>query len=538
MVRLIRERVQDVPLDAVPDRIEKFKSELGLQIGHFGSQESRPPEFLGAVEPLAWAVLLGQALLGAAFEGKGPVRPEDRLSLEIDEDRSLWLVIDRPDGVPIRLAAGSVGISSAQRVDVGRPDRRVGIGSDARERWAESQNIDGHPLSTVLLLPIGDRAGDIADGLAPLVADVVQIDDRPSRGGGLPDFWQSNLSRVIRASLANPNIAVVLAVGDAESARHTLKWLKEAVPSELDLQQRTRLPVLWVQTYLRRGLDIRVAPAKLDEVLEQLHAASLDDAPIDYNERVRVDLERARSRRRLFTAEPDSGQRLDFSDGLRTRSLADAYPQALQMIRGDGGRQGHQELHRRSFREISAFKLVLTRPLTDIIPEFWEGEKSILDEYYELNFKGGTGIFGRHLTGPHGKEPDMSAFAARATADAVRQRQPTRRILLPIVSDELDQPLGLSAIQIFPRAHEGRWRLDAIWVWRTVDALVGFPFSAYGSISWTRDFLQRVRLLLESCEGGEDLSMGELTYLALSFHLYLHEGDQEIARAIVHDASR
>jgi hypothetical protein len=31
--------------------------------------------------------------------------------------------------------------------------------------------------------------------------------------------------------------------------------------------------------------------------------------------------------------------------------------------------------------------------------------------------------------------------------------------------------------------------------------------------------------------------MGTLTYIALSFHMYLHDGDLEIARTIVQDAS-
>jgi len=128
---------------------------------------------------------------------------------------------------------------------------------------------------------------------------------------------------------------------------------------------------------------------------------------------------------------------------------------------------------------------------------------------------------------------------SRKTVAALREKRPTRRIMLPIntAPERLDQPLGLSTIQVMPRWNDGRWRVDFQWIWRTVEALVGFPFSAYGSITWSKDFFEEVSVKLKQPAPTVPVELGELTYVALSFHMFLDEGDIEIARAIVQDAS-
>jgi hypothetical protein len=88
-----------------------------------------------------------------------------------------------------------------------------------------------------------------------------------------------------------------------------------------------------------------------------------------------------------------------------------------------------------------------------------------------------------------------------------------------------------------PRLKQERWHLDFQWIWRTVEALVGFPFSAYGSIKWSREFFDTVGMELRQLPITIPVELGELTYVALSFHMFLEIGDEEIARAIVLDAS-
>ncbi|MGA2311620.1 MAG: hypothetical protein ABSF87_04520 [Xanthobacteraceae bacterium] len=138
-----------------------------------------------------------------------------------------------------------------------------------------------------------------------------------------------------------------------------------------------------------------------------------------------------------------------------------------------------------------------------------------------------------------GLSDGRSLYNHAPTVDALKGGRPTRRVLLPIIPplDRFEQPLGLCAIQIMPRLRQDRWHLDFQWIWRTVEALVGFPFSAYGSIRWSEEFFDAVRSELGQLSVNVPVELGELTYVALSFHMFLDIGDEEIARAIVLDAS-
>jgi hypothetical protein len=92
-------------------------------------------------------------------------------------------------------------------------------------------------------------------------------------------------------------------------------------------------------------------------------------------------------------------------------------------------------------------------------------------------------------------------------------------------------------IQVMPRQRNDRWHVDFQWIWRTVEALVGFPFSAIGSIRWSQKFFENVKDELVAKGGTHRIELGQLTYVALSFHMFLDVGDLEIARAIEQDAT-
>lgn len=236
-------------------------------------------------------------------------------------------------------------------------------------------------------------------------------------------------------------------------------------------------------------------------------------------------------------APQSEGNRLLPIDGLRTRTLTDAYPQAINLLRSDDGPQ-HVETSQRRFREFPTFKLVLTAPYAETVPDYWKGEQQALDHYFEANFGRQASLFGTRL---YAESADGSLYqqALDATVAAIRAERPTRRIFLPVTAADgrFDQPLGLCAIQVMPRFREGRCHLDFQWIWRTVEAIVGFPFSAYGSIAWSRKFYESVLEELVRSGSSTSVDLGELTYLALSFHMFLDVGDTEIARAIVQDVS-
>ncbi len=65
-----------------------------------------------------------------------------------------------------------------------------------------------------------------------------------------------------------------------------------------------------------------------------------------------VDLDREMARRRLAVPSPSAANQLSINDGLRCRTLADAYPQAIQLLRGSN-EAPQTETTRRTFSGVS-----------------------------------------------------------------------------------------------------------------------------------------------------------------------------------------
>lgn len=521
---------------SIATAIDKVRNGLGLLIGLYEPPTGKPAMLAGIIDSLKWAEMVTSAVFEAGFAGAGPLGPDDTVDLTLAADGAMAI---EASGTHVALG-GSVRVDQSHRACLGRVFRSAdGAPHGAVTRLADVvASTAGDPWSPVLLLPIGDDAKIVADGLTSVVAAVVDIDDRPARGGGLPDFWQSNLSRVIRAVLANPNITSVLAIGDEAYAGQTLSRLRAGDGLDLDeLQRRLSMSSADLSAFRARRVSVAVVPSDRSEALREIGAAIRGLQPLDFGSRPVVDQLR-RSKRRLPIAAASRHNRLDVLDGLRTRTLADAYPEALQLVRGANDPDDHQEPRRGLFREMTGFKIVLTDPLAERVPDYWKEENGTFERYYADSFVDPAGPFGKRLNGMwQGGTRTLLEFATSQTADAAVKGVPTRRINLPIVPDELEHPLGLSSVQVMPRAHDGVDTLDMIFVWRTVDALVGFPFSAYGSIRWSEDFLASVNQKVKATPGSRALRLGSVTYIALSFHMYLHDGDVEIARTIVQDAS-
>jgi hypothetical protein len=135
---------------------------------------------------------------------------------------------------------------------------------------------------------------------------------------------------------------------------------------------------------------------------------------------------------------------------------------------------------------------------------------------------------------------DQFQEAVMAAASAIQEGVASRRIIMITghPHGDLNKPLGLVCVHVVPRVVNGRWKLHFQWVWRTVEALVGLPFSAYGSIRQSESILQEVNEKVNRALGERPapVEMGEVVYIALSLHMFLDDGDKDIARTIVVDA--
>jgi hypothetical protein len=341
---------------------------------------------------------------------------------------------------------------------------------------------------------------------------------------------------------SQPEHPTIIVLGKSANARATLSRLDMDEDSWKrgmhDLQRRISVSLEHLLIFRERKIGVdRIEdpdPQIVRDAIFRVTSSVATNASVP----VRVNLEEEAKRRRISVAPQTENMRLLPMDGLRTTTLTDAYPQAINLLRSSDA--PHQiESSQRRFREFPSFKLVLTTPYVETVPDYWKGEKKSLDDYVGKNFSRQDGLFGKLLHAETDGKPSLYRLGIDATVAAVRAERPTRRIFLPVRATDgrFDQPLGLCAIQVMPRFRAGKCYLDFQWIWRTVEALVGFPFSAYGSISWSKEFYDTVTAALLQSDGKANVELGELTYLALSFHMFLDEGDTEIARAIVQDVS-
>jgi hypothetical protein len=398
-------------------------------------------------------------------------------------------------------------------------------------------------LQPALLLLIGEEGAAIAGRFTTLAAAVIIIDDRPVKGGGLPDFWQSNLTRVIWACLLNPNIQQIIVVGAVATAAQTLEWLNATADkwsqSIDDLQRMLAIPGQHLAAFRARGLCVTAVqdPADLPEAFSR---ASLELAALTITSAVDLKTELGR-KKRIAPPPPDEKNRLLVADGLRSRTLADAYPRALQILRSQID-DAQTEPSGRRFTEVQSFKLVLTDPLQDKVPDYWRPSVQGLRDYFQKNFKDREGLFQRQLASSHGEGNETEySHALQICIENLRLGRPTRRVTLPLGAYPQGlghrDPIGWFSIQIFPRLRDGRWRLDFNWIWRTVEVLVGFPFSVYGSIEWSREFCEAVHAEVGKGDKPVPVEFGQMIYTALSFHMFLDDGELAIARSIVNDAT-
>jgi len=92
------------------------------------------------------------------------------------------------------------------------------------------------------------------------------------------------------------------------------------------------------------------------------------------------------------------------------------------------------------------------------------------------------------------------------------------------------------SVRLIPRASSdaGGTTIDYSFTWRTVEALVGLPYSLYGSIRFAEYLTDEVRELVHP-KYQRSLRMGRLSYIAHSLHIFLDEYHQKIARRVVND---
>jgi len=172
-----------------------------------------------------------------------------------------------------------------------------------------------------------------------------------------------------------------------------------------------------------------------------------------------------------------------------------------------------------------------------MIPAFYRNERESLDKYFAREFVAPDGLFGRYLH--NNEETTVVRHVVTSLSDPRRSFHTRRAILvIPHVIEPTKElaPLGLVSVRLIPRSVGSRRIINYSFTWRTVEALVGFPYSLYGSVQYAQRLTDLIKKdLAPTIE--TTVEIGFVSYIAHSLHFFVDQYAQHIARRIVEDAS-
>ena len=367
-----------------------------------------------------------------------------------------------------------------------------------------------------------------------LFTQVVVVDDRPNSGGGLPDFWQAALAQVCKAASTDASLVHVFAWGRTSAKSETvLRLLGERAWSEDEIAYLADVSSQKVRE-LRPQLEVNtqtVSDAKsVVHALYNISPVAVSDPDLGVPARL---YEADSLKREMLKL-----QSLQATDGLRCKSAAQAYPIIIDTLRKAQTRVSSDDAHQ-PLRELVAFKLVLETPSQFPVPAYLRSQDADMQRYANnvLLDEGGSIRKGLESNG------QLNAFkkellACYAPGEVVRS---TRRacLVVPHIPSESGNasPQGLVTVWASPRLNETSQRIvDCVFVWRTVEAFIGLPYSLYGSIQLAQSLLLQVDKDF-SDSASTPLRLGELTYIALSLHMRSDGVHRRIAKRIVDESS-
>jgi hypothetical protein len=395
----------------------------------------------------------------------------------------------------------------------------------------DAVNIDAR---RVILIQIGTNRLNLPD---ILFAETVYVDDRATSGGGLPDLWEAALAQIVACLARLPNVSAAIVAGDPSNGVSTVSWLNRSVEwghgTVIDeLADKLGTPTRLIReagNRLARHVHVVATAAEATRVIvdELARTAPLQSTRSTFAHRLDPPLRRSLNMRGLVLRQ---------EDGCRVATAYEAFPIALDIVRQHRQRPLRDQVNR-LFTELSDFRIQLTNPTVDTIPRYHLSSEDTLAAYFQREFCDPVGKFRSALDANEQLSLVLDHVAGAVGPDGYA----TRRSLLviphvPTAGSDL-APLGLVSIRINPIAHDGSTVLGFSFTWRTVEALVGLPYSLYGSIRFGQYLTEKVRERIGK-PLQHSIRMGELSYIAHSLHMYLDEYAQNVARLIVNDATQ
>ncbi|MCD5987123.1 diguanylate cyclase [Pseudomonas sp. CDFA 553] len=366
--------------------------------------------------------------------------------------------------------------------------------------------------------------------------DHVRVDIRPRTGGGLPDFWQAALAQVVSALNKAKNPAPVLVWGDTPESTEVFKRLTDlGAWSNDEIANLTGLTTNQVAK-IKEQLNGKVLIVNnSDALLDALYNCYLSFSGDERSDDTVAHRDDYSLKRPMISAAA-----LDQSEGIVCKTSREAYPIIIDTLRKAEKIRFSIDDSGQEQRELIAFKLKLMSPLIDRVPDYLADQLPNLEQYASTVLLSDDGIIRKGLESA-GQIDAFVSYSARYVGHHKKSRS-TRRacLVVPHVPDEHGEPrpLGLISVWATPRfASPSATFLDFVFVWRTVEAFIGFPYSLYGSIKLAEDLINKIANIAGVAVSPDGLQLGELNYVALSLHIGSDEFHTRVAKQIVDSAS-
>jgi diguanylate cyclase (GGDEF)-like protein len=377
-----------------------------------------------------------------------------------------------------------------------------------------------------------------------LFADVITVDDRPVGGGGLPDFWEAAIARTVDRISRYPDVTALAIVGERAEDYLSVKRLLASGSWRADSMQLAQRTGLSETALVQAGARLRAAVTVCEDndALAQLVADTVRP-PIELHP-VEVGALEQPEERFLDLRADMAEYELPRQSGCSVTTGARAYPLVLQLLRDAGTDAEVPDAAGVPMIDLIDFRLLVREPGRDQIPGFYLPETAAFEHYYESVFLDEqNGLFATRIHEQLGR-----VIAHLAHAIGGPHPFSTRRAILVVehaldpvsatVKDHDVRPLGLVSVRIIPRFETRGVGLYVSFTWRTVEALVGLPYSLYGSLRYSQHLTELIRERLGAGHDAEALELREVSYLAHSLHVTTDSYGQNIARRIIHLSGR
>ncbi len=375
---------------------------------------------------------------------------------------------------------------------------------------------------------------------------VVKVDTRPTSSGSLPDFWEGAISELISLMKNQPNLVNILIWGDVDNTQKVLfylnnikKWSSDSKEQDFQYRYIARKTCRTVEDIMlfqeKFAEHIVWCNSEEDIIIHTYKALSVKAKSMSFSEDT-VPNSRFLERKLSYTK-----IQLNITDGCRAESIEVAFPTVLEILRNayrDNPERKMLDQNEEELFELTNFKIVLEKPTYKKLPIYYYYDQKKLNLYYGETFGDGKGLFRKPLE-ESGQIDGMICHIIEAI-DSKRQYETRRAILVVpnvIEEDKGYSPLGLVAVWVTPRLADGKITIDYSFTWRTVEAIVGLPYSMYASVTFAEEVTQMIREKVKHTDISESINLGQVSYIAHSLHMFLGEARMNIVRGIVDEVS-